>query len=323
VRLGHRVTEVVVRAGRAVGVRATTEAGEAVELEGAVVLATSSFDHDPELVEEFWGLREAVSMAPRNIAGDGVRLARAAGADIVPMEPQYAPVYPGYRLDGGSGFTMAMEFPMPHTFIVDRHARRFVDDSLPWRLVRAALDPDGDHLPIYMIWDERHHQRYGLGATSAGEPYPEDLVTSAPTLRELGERLGIDGAVLEETAERFNSAAAEGADPDFGRGTSHYARTLSGDPNHPIHPNVAPVDQAPFFGMPLVLGGAAVGLAGIRIDADAHALDEAGNVIPGLYAVGSAAAYTSSGISYNSGYSLSRAVTHGYLVGADLAGRAN
>jgi 3-oxosteroid 1-dehydrogenase len=144
-------------------------------------------------------------------------------------------------------------------------------------------------------------------------------VTSAPTLRELGERLGIDGAVLEETAERFNAAAGQGKDPDFGRGTSHYARILSGDPNHPTHPNVAPVEHAPFFGMPLLLGGASVGLAGIRIDADAHALDEAGNVIPGLYAVGSAAAYTSSGVSYNSGYSLSRAVTHGYLVGADLA----
>jgi 3-oxosteroid 1-dehydrogenase len=82
---------------------------------------------------------------------------------------------------------------------------------------------------------------------------------------------------------------------------------------------VAPVRQPPFHGMRLVLAGAGVLLSGVRIDADARAVDERGNVIRGLYAAGSAAAFTSSGVGYNSGWALSRAVTHGYLIGEDLA----
>ena len=50
----------------------------------------------------------------------------------------------------------------------------------------AELDPADRHVPSYLIWDERHHRTYGLGATPPGGDYPEHVV-SASTLGELGE----------------------------------------------------------------------------------------------------------------------------------------
>jgi 3-oxosteroid 1-dehydrogenase len=304
-------------------VRAETPSGESVECHGSVVLATSGFDHDAQLVKKHWGLEDYASMAPSTLEGDGIRLAQSAGAAILHVPGRYAPIVPGYRTDTvGSGYAFAQEHSLPHTFIVDSTASRFADDASYWVLVHAALDPEDQHVPLYMVWDEQHHQRYGLGQTPPGGEYPADLVSSASTLRELGELLGLDGETLERTAATFNEHAARGEDPDFGRGTKYTWQVFGGDPSHPIHPNTAPVEQSPFYGIPLVLGGTGVGMTGVKVDSEGRAVGEDGGIVPGLFAVGSAAAFTSSGSGYNSGMALSRAVTFGYIVAEQLVAQA-
>ena len=206
---------------------------------------------------------------------------------------------------------------MPHTFIVNSSGRRFCSDDLYWELVEAAMGEDSQ-LPFYMIWDEQHHTKYGLGDTPPGGEYPPDLVKTAATLEELGTELGIDGPELARTAERYSAGAAEGRDPQFGRGTNATWRKFAGDPSMP-NPNVGPVSQAPFFGMRVVLTGNAIGMSGVRVDVDARALDVNGAPIPGLHVVGSTAAFTTSGRGYNSGFALSRAITFGYLTAEQLA----
>jgi hypothetical protein len=66
------------------GVRAQGPDG-AVEFNGPVVLATSTYDWDPELVQELVGLGpdDFGSVAPRSVRGDGIRLARGVGAAVV------------------------------------------------------------------------------------------------------------------------------------------------------------------------------------------------------------------------------------------------
>ncbi len=48
-------------------------------------------------------------------------------------------------------------------------------------------------------------------------------------------------------------------------------------------------------------------------------LHESGDVIPGLYAVGSVAALTTMGSGYNSGFALGRGLAVAYLVAQELA----
>ena len=197
VALGQRVDRLLVEDGAVVGARA----GE-VERRGPVVLATSTYDWDPELVREFLdlGAEDFGSVAPDSIRGDGIRLARAAGAATATIPATHVPMLPGWR--SGTGYAYGPEYGLPHCMIVDAAGRRFCDDSYWVDIVAKVLDPKDRHLPFFLIWDEQHHRKYGFGATPPGAAYPAGLVTSAPTLLNLGSALGIDGSRLEATAAR-------------------------------------------------------------------------------------------------------------------------
>ena len=190
-------------------------------------------------------------------------------------------------------------------------------------IVARALQHDAQgrpaHLPIFMVWDENHHAKYGLGRAMPGEPYPEGLVTSAPTLADLAGQLGIDAAGLVATAERFNTMAQSGSDVDFGRGSNLSVRRFRGDWNHQPNPNMGPVALAPFHGMRMRLLNTGIAAGGVRTDADARALRADGSAIDGLYVVGEASARAAAGVGYNSGYSLSRAMAFGWIAAGHAA----
>jgi 3-oxosteroid 1-dehydrogenase len=317
--LESRVTGLLRDAATVVGVHVEGKDGP-VERRGPVVLATSSFDGNPALVQELLGLDDADfgTMAPESIRGDGITLARAVGADVAKMPPTCVPMVPGWRLPGSAGIGNGPEYAMPHAMIVDRSGRRFCNDSYWVDLVPKALDATDPHLPFFLIVDEQHHRRYGLGDTPPGGDYPHGLVTTAATLAELGAALGIDGEQLERTAATFNEHAARGHDPEFGRGSVDFINRFSGDPDHAPSPVLGPIIEPLFHGLRLILLGTAIGSSGVRIDADGHVLDPSGDPIPGLYAVGSCAATTTFGSGYNSGMALSRGLTLAYLVSNEL-----
>ena len=318
----HRVTSLVDSDdGTVVGVRVATPSGERVEL-GPVVLATSSYDRDAELVTELLGIEPENfgSVAPRSLTGSAIHLARQVGGDIARIPATRVPMLPGWPSDNEPGYTYGPEYALPGAITVDAGGRRFCDDSYYISLIERALDPADRHLPIYMIWDERHHRRYGLtGSTPPGGEYPE-MVSSAPTLAQLGAKLGIDASQLQRTVERWNAHAVDGEDPEFGRGTVPFVRTYAGDPSHTPNPLVGPLSEGPFFGMRLYIVGTGIGSSGVRIDGDGHVLNAERRVVPGLYAVGACAALTSSGTGYNSGFALGRGITLAYLVSNELGG---
>ena len=146
-----------------------------------MVLATSTYDWDhPDLVYEFLGLDadDFGSMAPDSIRGDGIRLAecRRATGRIPPPACRWFPV--------GARRRVRQRTRVRHCrMIVDLAGRRFCNDSYWVDIVPKALDPADPHLPFFLIWDEQHHRKYGLGATPPGGTYPPGLVTSAPTCR--------------------------------------------------------------------------------------------------------------------------------------------
>jgi len=320
--LEHRVTELLTdEQGAVVGVRAEGPQGP-VERRGAVVLATSTYDWDPDLVRELTGLgpEDFGSVAPRTIRGDGIRLARSVGGAVAVLPATAIPMLPGWPIEGGVGYAYGPDYAMPHCMIVDRTGRRYCDDSYWVDITEKTMDPAEPHLPFFLIFDEQHHRKYGLGATPPGGEYPAGLVTSAPTLQELGAALGVDGEQLGKTAAAFSENARQGVDPDFGRGSVDYVRRFAGDPANAPSPVLGPVEEAPFHGFRLRFVGTAIGTSGVRIDGDGHVLDDDGRPVRGLYAVGSCAALTTVGTGYNSGIALGRGLTLAYLVSSELAG---
>lgn len=321
IRTEHRVLELVTEGGAVVGVRAETPEGT-VELRGPVVLATSTYDWDPELVSEILGLGEEDwgSVAPETLRGDGIKLARQVGGQIARIPANATPILPGWRSEVGTGFGYGPEYAMPHSMIVDRHGNRYCNDSYWVDICRRTLDPDDPHLPFFLVWDDQHRLKYGLAATPPGGDYPEGWIQSADSLSELGRRLGIDGDQLTLTAKRFSEHAEQGEDPDWGRGTIDYVNKFAGDPENTPSPVLGPITTAPFHGIRLRFVGTGIGTSGVRIDGDGHVLDEADHPIEGLYAAGSVAALTTTGTAYNSGIALGRGLTLGYLVGHELSG---
>ena len=333
VRTGWEVVELLTgEHGDVTGVRCRTPDG-AVALDGPVVLATGSHDWDPALTERYTGIppEDGGSVAPAGITGDAMRLVAACDGAVRAMPGWAAPAIPGYRLpDGGAdgdtdtGFRACYEQSRPHTFLVDRAGVRFCDDSFHGSIIGAALTPGPDgglpHFPFFMVWDEQHRRKYGLGPTPPGGEYPDGLVTSAPTLAELAGRLGIEPDALERTAAGFNAGAIRGEDPAFGRGSNPAVRSWRGDNEHEPNPCVGTVEEPPFHGMRMRLVNTGIAAAGVLTGTRGRVLRRDGSVVAGLHAVGEAAARTTGGVGYNSGYSLSRAMTYGWLAAHDVAG---
>lgn len=320
---GTEVTELMVNSNRDVeGVIAVNRDGRRVQLNGPVILATGAHDWDQR--EGCWNeipQGSGGSVAPRSLSGDGLALVEPTGAATREIPAWAAPVLPGYltslrAFDGDTGFRGCYEHCMPHSIIVNRFGERFCDDSFHPSIVRMGLAKNRSELrnvPMYMVWDDNHRHRYGLGVTPPGGTYPEDIVSSAPTLSELAIKLSVNPSEFEATVARFNYHAQRGVDPDFGRGENYSVRRFRGDSNHPISPNVAPLDRAPFHGLNLRLLNTGIASRGILTASSGRVTRPDDSVVAGLYAVGESATRLAAGMGYNSGYSLSRAMTYGRL----------
>src|SRR5262249_3769616 len=158
----------------------------------------------------------------------------------------------------------------------------FYRDYLPKTRAWDGVAQKQPNFPPYLIFDSNFRSKYNLGTFMPMQEIPEALVARAPTLRELGAKLGIDGEALEATVARFNGFCAEGVDRDFDRGTYPWAAMMTGD-RALKNPNLAALDKPPYYGLRLKVASVGVGSAGLRVDADARVMHVRGRPIPGLY----------------------------------------
>ena len=325
-----RVVELLTEEGRVTGVRCEGPLGEMI-FDGSVILATGSHDWSEEYAARFTGIPPADggSVTPPTVEGDAITLLAPLGGVAQALPPWAAPVLPGYKLaepafPGDTGYRACWEHGLPHCFFVNVRGERFCDDAFHPPIVRGVLQPGADgkpaNLPFFMIWDEQHHRKYGLGRVMPGGEYPAGLVTSAASLEELGSKLGIDGAALARTGARFSEHARRGEDPEHQRGNNLSGQRFRGDRNHKPHPNIGTVDEAPFFGMRMRLLNTGIAAGGVQADADARPMRADGSVIEGVYLAGEASSRAAAGVGYNSGYSLSRAMAFGYVAARHAAG---
>jgi succinate dehydrogenase/fumarate reductase flavoprotein subunit len=292
-----------------------------------VVLACGGFEWDREMVaEHVRGEIEARCSPPHN-TGDGHRMAAAAGASFANMsEAWWAPmgIVPGQEIDGEQiGRHLRTERQGPGTIIVDRHGRRFVNESQDYNsLIRAAHRADresGPHLPMYVVFDQRFLDRYGFITyrSTSGQPVP-DWLLQAESAGGLAGRLGMDPGTLQATLDRFNAFAVEGKDEDFGRGQNIYD-VYGGDAANPYpNPNLAPVTEGPFYAMQ-VMPGAFGTSGGVRTDDRGRALAAGDTVIAGLYAVGNVSSHPCAAGYPGAGATLGPAMTMGYAAAREIA----
>lgn len=296
-----------------------------------VVLASGGFEWNKKMVAETLAGPLLATCSPPNNTGDGIRMAAALGAQLGNMrEAWWAPmtIIPGDEIEGQQvGTLLRFERQGPGSIIVDRHGRRFVNESQNYNdMTRAffAYDPvahDHRHLPAYIVFDHEYLVQYGFLTHRAGDPVPP-WMWSGDNPEALAQTLGLPAGALGETIGRFNEFAHQGRDLDFTRGDNDYDRYWADGTRGYPNPSLAPLERGPYYAVQIVPGAFGTN-GGIRTDATARALDTDGNAIDGLYAVGNTSAHPMSGGYPGAGGTLGPGMTMGYIAGRHAAARSH
>lgn len=300
--------------GSVIGVVAESADGTRTRIRatGGVLLATGGFDHNEYMREAYLRSPLYGTVLVAGDTGDGHRMGMALGADIKKMSALYATV--AYIKDGEEGemsvdptaFDHFCFRILPHTMIVNRHGRRFMDETQSYDYVGLALSNIDAHGagaytegPAFLICDQQVVDQYGypgryrLADELIGLEKP-DFVHEYATLQELAEGEGIDEERFLEEVERFNGFCDEGVDRDFGRGEAacawemglnYYLQTP--DETLPCF-SLGKVEEGPFYAVKVGIGSFGTS-GGLVVDEHARVLRD-GEPISGLYATGCVAA---------------------------------
>lgn len=330
-RTSTEVIELVLEAGVVTGVVLRDETGtKRVRARLGVVLATGGYDWKPAFVSAFDALPQAGSMAPPTVSGDHIVMAAKAGAIAMPARaPSQSPIFIGYKVPSETIYgnpSYRMWLPgTPHCITVNRYGRRFANDGFYPDLATKVARFDGQeqgqpNWPAWMVFDQNMIDKYGLLPSWPGQPLSDGVATSASTLAELADRVGMNAKGLEDTVRRFNGFCLSGMDEDFSRGSVPWGRIMTGDPRL-LNPNLGPIERAPFYAVKLERVTMGVPTAGLPIDTQGRVLDPGDQPIPGLYAAGNSAAWLDIGGGYNSGIANTRGLLYGYLAALHMTGQ--
>ncbi|HET8881238.1 MAG TPA: FAD-binding protein, partial [Solimonas sp.] len=286
----------------------------------AVIAASGGFEHNQALREKYLPKPTQARWSAASPANTGDLLVegrRIGAATCLLDEAWWGPTM---HIRGEDRARMLFtERSMPGAIVVNKRGTRFFNESVAYTTAVQAMYADGN-LPSYLIFDARYAREYPFGPLLPGGMHlnglqprhiRRELLTRAPTLRELAGRLGIDANGLAATVARFNAFAAAGKDADFARGENPYD-LLYGDVRVQPNPCLAPLVEAPFHALEIHPGDIGT-KGGLATDEHARVLREDGSAIAGFYAVGNLAASVTGRHYPGAGATLGPAMTFGFL----------
>lgn len=257
-----------------------------------VILASGGFSANPEYRQRFIPFPEQhVSMVCAGNTGVAISNALELGA-----------VFDGENISNAGWLVVSVlqqadgsQRKFPHLFLdrgkpgciaVNINGERFGNESTT-NLVQPMHDSGS--VPAYLLCDHRFIKKYGLGLVRPGgiglkKMLGAKYVVKGDSLADLAEKTGIDAINLQATVERFNQYAEKGVDDDYGRGGDKEDFSM-GDMNHKPNPCLGPIANPPYYAVKIFPGDSTT-TVGLKVDAQAHVLNQQGEPIPGLQAVG-------------------------------------
>ena len=316
-------------------------AGAMVEHEGktlfvrakqGVVLACGGFPHDIERRKQLFPHaptgKEHYSPSPTGNTGDGLRLAEAVGGRVdgtIPNAAAWVPASVTTRKDGSKGvMPHFIDRAKPGVIAVTTKGKRFTNEGNSYHdFVQAMVKACADESDItaWLLCDHKALRNYGLGCV-APAPLPigrhlrSGYLKRGQTVAELASQINLDPATLEATIAEFNTGAKNGEDPAFGKGSKAYNR-YQGDATMQPNPCLAPLENAPYYAIKLVVGDIGT-FAGLIANENAQVLNDEGKPIKGLYVIGNDAASIMGGNYPGAGITLGPALTFGYIAAMQL-----
>jgi predicted oxidoreductase len=266
-RWNEEVTELVVEEGRVIGVRTrgVRDGRPRERRAAAVVLATGGFQNDLERVRASWPADLPVpdrilAGSGVNSLGDGIDLARQAGAALHRMDHQWnvATGLPDPR-DGKRGLSVEL----PQSIWVNQSGARFVDERAGPRVTLPAVlaQPGGSFWAI-------------LDADGA-----RSMAVAGPGW---GDRARVEREILADRALVARSNTVAGLAGVAGLPAETLAGVVAG---HNVGSAGFDIARPPFYAIRLY-PLARKSMGGVAVDADAQVVGEDGEPIAGLYAAG-------------------------------------
>ncbi|MBM7277928.1 FAD-dependent oxidoreductase [Gordonia rubripertincta] len=274
--------------GRVVGVVSRSFGNDmAIRARRGVVLATGSFAYDNTMLRDHAPQiegRPAASIESHD--GRSILLGQALGAATAHMDATEVAIFCDPQL-------------MARGILVNGRGQRFVtEDTYPGRIGQATLLNQGGE--AFLIIDEASYEE-ALATESTSAKMRAAPKWVCESVSELESEMGLPSGSLSATVELYNTHAADGTDPLFGK-KSQWLKPIS-----------TPVAAYDLRGM---TGGFTLG--GLKTTVDSEVLHVSGAPIAGLYAAGRCTSGVCAG-GYASGASLGDGSFFGRRAGVSSA----
>jgi len=296
-----------------------------VKARRGVLLATGGFSQNAEMRQQYQQAptgTQWTASAP-GATGDGITMGKQIGAELGFMGSAWWS--PTFTMPDGRTVALISGKSYPGSIMVNKQGKRFANEAQPYEdLIKEqyASEARGEGaIPCYLIFDAKFRSKYSAGHLKPGKieddkKIPQDsldsgLITIAPTLKALAQKLEIDVPGLMETVARFNEQARKGEDPDFGRGSSEHDRYYA-DKSVSPNPSLGPLEQGPFYALRCDPGDLDT-KGGLLCDSHGRVKDTHGEVIPGLYAAGNTSAAVMGDTYPGAGATIGSAMTFAYI----------
>jgi 3-oxosteroid 1-dehydrogenase len=321
--LSSPVHELLAEDGCVIGAVVDTPQGtRRLRARRGIIIGAGGFEHNQAMREKYLPgpTRTGWSAASPTNTGDLILAAEKIGAALHLMDEAWWG--PTIAMDSEDRARMLFtERSMPGCIMVNAAGKRFVNESVAYTTaVQAMYNSSGDNLPAYAIFDSRYRREYPFGPLLPGgmkldwlQParVKNEFLKQGATIESIAMELGIDPRGLQETVEQFNHFSVTGVDEDFHRGENSYD-LLYGDVRLEPNPCLAPLNEAPFYGVEIYPGDIGT-KGGLLTNEYAQVLDREGSPIPGLYAIGNSSASSMGRYYPGAGATLGPAMTFGYI----------
>ena len=261
------------------GLIAETTAGNVKISAPAVILADGGFQGNPEMLRRFVTPHpeRMLQRGPGTSAGDGVRLAEEAGAELIGMKYIYAHTLSADALHNDALWPFPfLDFVSAAGMMVDTEGRRFVDEGQNFVYLSNGVAHHEAANPPFAVFDDAIWQEAGRHFFWPPNP---NLPESGGTLHQAGDiatlagLAGLPPETLSATVSQYNAALAGGT-----LGSLSPARSNAKE-------DARPITKPPFYAAPACVGLTHT-MGGVKIDTDGRALRADNSAIPGLFAAG-------------------------------------
>lgn len=321
--------ELIAENGRVVGVVAERDGRRLrLRVNRGVILGAGGFEGSQAMREKYLPHPTKAEWTCGNHynTGDAINLGLSVGAALELMDDAWwgpTTVVPGEE----HARMLVIEKSLPGSILVNKRGERFVNEAAPYIDVVNAMyqrhTPESPCVPAYMIFDATFRKKYPCGPILQASQQPDWMLPKAlknyfkkaDTLEGVAAQLGIDAGGLQATVAKFNQYASSGVDLDFHRGETIFDRYYG---DEKVKPNacLARIETPPFYGLEAYPGELGT-KGGLKADARGRVLNQNGEPIPGLYAIGNCSAAVM-GHSYpGAGSTIGPAMTFGYLAARD------